>query len=263
MACIGGGSAHERFIGDWHALLVLVVAGFLPNEIWRMLGLWLGGGIDEGSELLVWVRAVATAILAGVIAQILVQPPGALASVPGLAALWRGGRRICGLHADAAVDLCRRGLRRSGDAGWQMVARLIAVRPLSKHAGRNGMNSRARSALICCLGIVAAFVAVPAARAAEFPTRPIKLVIPYAAGGPTDIFGRLVAEYLGKDLKQSGVRREQGGRARRHRRRNGGALPSPMATRCSAPPARSSSSIRCCTRSCPTIRPRISGCWRW
>ncbi|NVN86668.1 MAG: AzlD domain-containing protein [Rhodopseudomonas sp.] len=72
------------FIGDWHALLVLVLAGFLPNEIWRMLGLWLGGGVDEGSELLIWVRAVATAILAGVIAQILVLPPGALASVPGI-----------------------------------------------------------------------------------------------------------------------------------------------------------------------------------
>ena len=70
------------FVGDWNALLVLLIAGFLPNEIWRMLGLWLGGGVDEGSELLVWVRAVATAILAGVIAQILVQPPGALASVP-------------------------------------------------------------------------------------------------------------------------------------------------------------------------------------
>ena len=70
------------FIGDWHALLVLVIAGFLPNEVWRMLGFWFGGGVDEGSELLVWVRAVATAILAGVIAQILVQPPGALASVP-------------------------------------------------------------------------------------------------------------------------------------------------------------------------------------
>jgi len=49
-----------------------------------MLGLWFGGGLDEGSELLIWVRAVATAILAGVIAQILVQPPGALASVPAL-----------------------------------------------------------------------------------------------------------------------------------------------------------------------------------
>jgi branched-subunit amino acid transport protein len=71
------------FIGDWHALLILLIAGVVPNQIWRMLGLWLGGGLDEGSEMLIWVRAVATAILAGVIAQILVQPPGALASVPG------------------------------------------------------------------------------------------------------------------------------------------------------------------------------------
>jgi branched-subunit amino acid transport protein len=76
-------SGFLAFFGDPNALLVLLVAGFLPNEVWRMLGLWLGGGIDEGSELLVWVRAVATAILAGVIAQILISPPGALASVPG------------------------------------------------------------------------------------------------------------------------------------------------------------------------------------
>jgi branched-subunit amino acid transport protein len=74
----------SAFVGDWHALLLLVVAGFLPNEVWRMVGLWFVSGIDEGSEVLVWVRAVATAILAGVIAQILVQPPGALASVPDL-----------------------------------------------------------------------------------------------------------------------------------------------------------------------------------
>src|SRR6185312_1146033 len=78
------GARMSDFIGDWHALAVLLVAGVIPNQIWRMLGLWLGGGLDEGSELLIWVRAVATAILAGVIAQILVQPPGALASVPAL-----------------------------------------------------------------------------------------------------------------------------------------------------------------------------------
>jgi branched-subunit amino acid transport protein len=72
----------SEFFGSPHALLVLVLAGFLPNEVWRMAGLWFGAGVDEGSEVLVWVRAVATAILAGVIAQILVQPPGALADVP-------------------------------------------------------------------------------------------------------------------------------------------------------------------------------------
>jgi branched-subunit amino acid transport protein len=71
------------FVGDWHALLLLLLAGVIPNQIWRLLGLWLGAGVDEGSDLLVWVKAVATAILAGVIAEILVHPPGALASVPG------------------------------------------------------------------------------------------------------------------------------------------------------------------------------------
>ena len=91
-----------------------------------MVGLWFGGGVDEGSEVLVWVRAVATAILAGVIAQILVQPPGALASVPDLAALrcGRGGVRRVSHHQ--ALDLCRRGLRRNRPGRREMVARLIA-----------------------------------------------------------------------------------------------------------------------------------------
>jgi tripartite-type tricarboxylate transporter receptor subunit TctC len=65
------------------------------------------------------------------------------------------------------------------------------------------MNLRARSALISCFGIVAAFASVAEARAAEYPARPIKLVVPYAAGGPTDVLGRLVGEYLGRDLKQA------------------------------------------------------------
>lgn len=70
--------------GDGHAIALLLFAGFLSNEIWRLLGLVVGGGIDESSDLLVWVRAVAAAILAGVIAQILITPPGALATVPDL-----------------------------------------------------------------------------------------------------------------------------------------------------------------------------------
>jgi hypothetical protein len=50
--------ALRNFIGDWHALVILLIAGVFPNQIWRMLALWFGSGIDEGSELLIWVRAV-------------------------------------------------------------------------------------------------------------------------------------------------------------------------------------------------------------
>ena len=65
------------------------------------------------------------------------------------------------------------------------------------------MNLLARPALISCLVIVAALAAMPNASAADYPVRPIKLVVPYAAGGPTDVLGRLVADYLGRDLKQA------------------------------------------------------------
>jgi len=64
------------------------------------------------------------------------------------------------------------------------------------------MNLRARAVFIS-FGVVAALFAASSSRAEEFPTRPIKLVVPYAAGGPTDVLGRLVAEFLGRDLKQA------------------------------------------------------------
>jgi hypothetical protein len=62
--------------------LALILVGYLPNEVWRMLGLLVSRGIDDSSELVVWVRAVATAVLAGVIAKVTLMPPGALAGVP-------------------------------------------------------------------------------------------------------------------------------------------------------------------------------------
>ena len=62
--------------------LVLIFVGFLPNEIWRLLGLVLARRLNEGAEVLVWVRAVATAILAGVIGKLIFFPAGALTSVP-------------------------------------------------------------------------------------------------------------------------------------------------------------------------------------
>ena len=68
--------------GEYGAYLALVLAGFLPSEVWRWLGVIFARGLDEGTEILVWVRAVATAILAGVIAKLTIFAPGVLATVP-------------------------------------------------------------------------------------------------------------------------------------------------------------------------------------
>src|SRR3954451_3307827 len=59
-----------------------------------------------------------------------------------------------------------------------------------------------RAIPILVLGLA---IAAPQVRAAEYPTRPIKLVVPYAAGGPTDVLGRLVGDFLGRDLKQTTI----------------------------------------------------------
>ena len=62
--------------------LILILVGFLPNELWRMLGLVLARGLNENSQIVLWSRAVATAILTGVVAKLIFFAPGDLASVP-------------------------------------------------------------------------------------------------------------------------------------------------------------------------------------
>jgi len=69
-------------LADVGPYFALILAGFLPNEVWRVLGLAVVRGLDENSQLIVWVRAVATAILAAVMAQLIMTTSGALAAIP-------------------------------------------------------------------------------------------------------------------------------------------------------------------------------------
>ncbi|HZE10019.1 MAG TPA: tripartite tricarboxylate transporter substrate-binding protein, partial [Burkholderiales bacterium] len=54
--------------------------------------------------------------------------------------------------------------------------------------------------LLGCLALAAA--TVTSAYAQNYPTKPIYLYIPFAAGGPTDTLGRNLAQVMGKPLKQ-------------------------------------------------------------
>jgi hypothetical protein len=97
----------------WPYLFILI-AGFLATEMWRWIGVLVGARLDEASPALAWVRAVATALVAGVIAKMLLSPGGALATTPaalrviaagiGLAAYLVFGRRLfVGVAAAEAV----------------------------------------------------------------------------------------------------------------------------------------------------------------
>jgi tripartite-type tricarboxylate transporter receptor subunit TctC len=59
-----------------------------------------------------------------------------------------------------------------------------------------------KSFAVCVLSAALVAVAVPAA-AQNYPTRPINMIVPFAAGGPTDVIGRIVGESMSKALGQT------------------------------------------------------------
>jgi len=64
-----------------------------------------------------------------------------------------------------------------------------------------------RIALLAVLGVAL----LSAASAADYPARPITLVVPYAAGGGNDVMARLVAEKMSRSLGQQIVIENKGG----------------------------------------------------
>src|SRR5215468_5980776 len=51
-------------------------------------------------------------------------------------------------------------------------------------------------------GVAIAFAALPAAAQTDYPRRPITLIVPFAAGGPTDVVSRIVGEHMSRTLGQ-------------------------------------------------------------
>lgn len=50
--------------------------------------------------------------------------------------------------------------------------------------------------------LLAAFTLLPSAAQAEWPDKPVKMIVPYSAGGANDLLGRMFAEQLSKSLGQ-------------------------------------------------------------
>ena len=72
----------QGWAGDFGPYLFILLAGTLATDIWRWLGVLVGDRLRDDSEVLNWVKAVATALIAGVIGNLILFPAGALASAP-------------------------------------------------------------------------------------------------------------------------------------------------------------------------------------
>ena len=59
--------------------------------------------------------------------------------------------------------------------------------------------------LIRAIGVMSLLAVATLSHAEDWPSRPIKMIVPYAVGQGTDIAGRYIADALGKELKQAFV----------------------------------------------------------
>jgi hypothetical protein len=96
----------------WHFLFIFI-AGAVATDAWRFLGVGFGERIPEQSEALVFVRCIATALVAAVIGNLIAFPSGTLADMPlwlrlgaaaaGFGTFLGGGHMLLGIAVAEAV----------------------------------------------------------------------------------------------------------------------------------------------------------------
>lgn len=91
-------AALAQSLGAGWPYLIVILAAFLPSEIWRWAAVFLSRGLSDQDERIVWVRTVAASLLTCVVVKLLLVPTGALTHVPL-------GLRLGALFAGVGVSL--------------------------------------------------------------------------------------------------------------------------------------------------------------
>src|SRR5262249_36779852 len=89
-------------------------------------------------------------------------------------------------------------LGRAG-ASYRAAARSRRSFPAGDAAIRTDRFARDRMTLtrvLLCAAMLIAIAGDASAQAIDFPNRPVKIVVPFAAGGPTDVVARILADLL-------------------------------------------------------------------
>ena len=68
------------------------------------------------------------------------------------------------------------------------------------------MNTSRRNVLRLAGAALGTLASAHTARAQNYPTRPIRWIVPFPAGGPSDILSRLIGQALSEQLGQPFVR---------------------------------------------------------
>lgn len=63
-------------------LLAALLLAFVANDSWRVLGALVSSRVDEDGALFSWVKMVATALVAGLVAKLILSPTGGFALAP-------------------------------------------------------------------------------------------------------------------------------------------------------------------------------------
>lgn len=103
--------------------LSLLLAGVAMTQMWRWMGVLVGGRLSVDSPAFQWVRAVATALIAAMVSRMVLFPAGMLAGVPltvrmaaflGGLALYFAARRNLGAGVAGGALLLMLGAKLAG-----------------------------------------------------------------------------------------------------------------------------------------------------